>query len=820
MLSQLPPEIAFEITTNDGNSFTENATSTMIAGRGWVDVRAIRLAGTVQNLPHRFLDDENWEITVPLTDGANVIQLEAINHQGIVVGTDTITVNNTVPNPVTEQLALSEINYNPADPTAEELDKIPSLDNDDFEFLEFTNIGGQLINLVNVQITDGVHFVFPAIDLAAGEHVLVVQNIDAFRVRYGEDATIAGEFNDGTLSNGGERIAVTGVNGEEIIEIDYADNAPWPEAADGLGATLELINGSLTINNANGAVDRWRGSTNVGGTPGQANTERIGITINEVLTNTDLPATQTDAIELYNGTDAAIDISGWYLSDAGSNLLKFQIPAGTVLAAGEFLVFDESDFNPTPASPAENHFSLNGSEGDDVWLANVDRNGRVSGFVDEVHFRAAANGVTFGRTLDGQGPLAPLSRNTLGCRNSHLQLAPVVISEFSYNPGGPSPGQINIDPTITANDIEYIELHNVTGETVDLTGWRLRGGVDFDFGEGTEIGANEVVLLISFDPLDPANAAKFDALKFGIGEPAISYLGGYSGQLSDSGESFRLERPDMPPMNDPTFTPYVSVDEVTYDEHTPWPSAIGAVLARVSPVNYSGSASSWVVSNHPGQAIYQDTDFTGDGIVTAGDVDRLLDAIQQGADHSFFDVNSDGAVNAADIDALLASIDSLAGDANLDGIVNAADLNQVGLHWQRAHCMTWPDGDFTGDGAVTAADLNIVGIHWQRAMAGQRAARGQRAPRAPLGAAFDHSLFVMTDPPERIAGQLAQDNSFAPTPIASYDGTGSNDSRPTYVRYQRSLQRTTASKQSKDLKPRDIEQPLLDEVFANERWLF
>ena len=68
------------------------------------------------------------------------------------------------------------------------------------------------------------------------------------------------------------------------------------EAADGLGATLELINGSLATNNANGTVDRWRGSTNVGGTPGQANTEPVGMKINEILTNTDLPATQTDAI--------------------------------------------------------------------------------------------------------------------------------------------------------------------------------------------------------------------------------------------------------------------------------------------------------------------------------------------------------------------------------------------------------------------------------------------------------------------------------------------------------------------------------------------
>jgi hypothetical protein len=273
-------------------------------------------------------------------------------------------------------------------------------------------------------------------------------------------------------------------------------------------------------------------------------------------------------------------------------------------------------------------------------------------------------------------------------------------------------------------------------------------------------------------------------------------------------------------MNDPTFTPYISVDEVTYDEHTPWPSAIGAALARVSPVNYAGSASSWVVSSQPGEAIYQDTDFTGDGIVTAGDADRLLDAVQQGADHSFFDVNNDGAVNAADIDALLASIDSLAGDANLDGMVNAAELNQVGLHWHRAHCMTWSDGDFTGDGAVTAADLNIVGIHWQRAMAAQRAALGQRLPRAPLAAAVDNLPFAATEPIERIARQSARDNSLAPTPTELHADTSSLDSRPRYVRYQRSLQPRTVSKRSQDLVLHDIDQPVLDAVFANEGWLF
>jgi hypothetical protein len=300
-----------------------------------------------------------------------------------------------------------------------------------------------------------------------------------------------------------------------------------------------------------------------------------------------------------------------------------------------------------------------------------------------------------------------------------------------------------------------------------------------------------------------------DALQFGIGNPNVRYLGGYRGQLSDSGESFRLERPDLPPLDDPGFTPYVSVDEVTYDEHAPWPTAVGAALARVSPVNYAGQAGSWVVSSHPGLAIYEDTDFTGDGTTSASDVDRLLDAIQQGANHSFFDVNSDGAVNAADIDALLATIDSLPGDANLDGAVNAADLNQVGLHWQQARCATWSDGDFTGDGIVNAADLNVVGLNWLRTAAAPPAAQGQRPPRAPLGAAVDDSGFSVTEATDQDAGHSS------PGPVSIHQR---------HLRREGSRQPRTPSKPFSNPDQREIEmeieKPILDSVFARDLWLF
>lgn len=46
-----------------------------------------------------------------------------------------------------------------------------------------------------------------------------------------------------------------------------------------------------------------------------------------------------DWIELYNDSNAAIDISGWHLSDKESKPEKWEIPAGTMIPANGFLVF-------------------------------------------------------------------------------------------------------------------------------------------------------------------------------------------------------------------------------------------------------------------------------------------------------------------------------------------------------------------------------------------------------------------------------------------------------------------------------------------------
>ncbi|MHC5112596.1 MAG: lamin tail domain-containing protein, partial [Planctomycetota bacterium] len=636
--------------------------------------------------------------------------------------------HNFIVNPV--ELTITEINYNPADPSAEELAAIPGVGNDDFEFIEILNAGTETMDLTGVELTNGVTFDFTTgaiSSLAAGEYMLVVRDQAAFEARYGAGLPIAGEY-DGSLSNNGERLTLVDGLDNALHSTEYSDSRIWPQTADGVGATLQLKDPTGT---AADLVDKhyvWRGSTEMGGSPGTAGAGPLGVVVNEVLAHSDPPA--VDTIELLNTTGAAINIGGWYLSDAAGNLQKFQIPADTMLGAGQYIVFDETNFNV-----GDNGFGLSSGNGDDVWLTVPDGNGGIGSFVDDAHFIASLAGESFGRVPNGEGALAPMLENTFGGDNSLPRVGPLIISEFNYNPGTPSAAALAIDANLTADDLEFVEIHNPTTSEVDLSDWRLRGAVDDTIADGTMIGVGETVVLISFNPDNYDNILRLNAFRehYGIND-SVRLLGGYNGELSDNGELVELQRADLPEAPAPLPVAHVSEDFVIYDNLAPWPtgaSGNGSSLHRKAPSLFGNVATSWVAATpSPGTAVFGDLpgDFNDDGSVDADDINILFGAISEGNMASQYDLNNSGTVDQADVEFLVENIiGTFMGDANLDGKVDAMDLNQVGINWQRMDGAGWSNGDFTGDGAVSAQDLNLIGINWRN---GEAAAAHGRAPRA------------------------------------------------------------------------------------------
>lgn len=165
-------------------------------------------------------------------------------------------------------LVVSEFSYRPAKPNTLE-DPTDIYSRTDFEFVELTNISSSPIHLADVRFTDGIDFSFqgnPFVGLDSGESVLIVEDRTAFQRRYPTvpSERIAGEY-DNNLSNDGERIEIVGAEDEVIRAFTYNDKAPWPEAADGDGYSLELIN--PTSNPDHDVATNWRASQGIHGTP-------------------------------------------------------------------------------------------------------------------------------------------------------------------------------------------------------------------------------------------------------------------------------------------------------------------------------------------------------------------------------------------------------------------------------------------------------------------------------------------------------------------------------------------------------------------------
>ncbi|MCA9212136.1 MAG: lamin tail domain-containing protein, partial [Planctomycetales bacterium] len=601
-------------------------------------------------------------------------------------------------------LRITEVNYNPHAPFTQ-LGEL-NVDSDNFEFIELQNLSSSPIALQGVHFEPfagkGISFEFGEQVLAPGQHVVVVRNIEAFSSRYNNTDTMAlavavdgsiGEY-DGGLANDGELLTLRDARGRLIQQFAYEDGGAWPGRADGNASSLELadIHGDYTLGT------NYRNSSEFGGSPGFAGRGPDNrIVVNELLANSD---EQLDRIELYNRSILPINIAGWYMSDSNNDYLKYRLPTSDALNVGRFAVFDESQLG----------FRLDSISGDDVYLIEADSGGRPTRFVDRIQFDAMAPGVSLGRLPDGSGQLYPMESVTLGAPNSGPMHGDIVVTEIQYDPGDPDgPGEL------TASSMEYIELYNRGSQEVDISGWRVRGGADFDFADGTKIAAGETVTLVSFDPNDASIRTLFNLL-FTVSSSATLH-GPLRGELANDADRVRVLRPEQPAPDAPDNIPYSLVDEVAYDSTTPWPEAIGGSnrsLHRNDVDAWGNDGRNWqLAAESPSKQNFERPvpgDLDGDRLVTAVDIDLVCGAVRQASSDLTYDLNADGTVDMEDYSYLLSDIlYSMPGDANLDRLFDSSDLVLVFIAGQynddQVGNSTWASGDWNCDGEFNSGDI-------------------------------------------------------------------------------------------------------------------
>ncbi|HYV32141.1 MAG TPA: CotH kinase family protein, partial [Candidatus Binatia bacterium] len=248
------------------NSFSTNRNLVSLTGTAPVTVHTITVNGAVYWPTWTTVNA--WRLLIPVTAGPSVLNLAGLDRFGNVVSNATraITVNYTGADELAEDnVVFNEIMYHPVIPGAGYVELFNRSTNYSFD------LSGWRLH--------GVDFTFPAGTIIASRGLLVIcQDRAAFATAYGWGIPVVGQF-AGRLDNGGETLSLIQPGptpGQDLVvdRVTYDDAPPWPAAADGQGASLQLIDPDQDNNRVSNWSDGsgWKFFTYTGGVGGSGPT--------------------------------------------------------------------------------------------------------------------------------------------------------------------------------------------------------------------------------------------------------------------------------------------------------------------------------------------------------------------------------------------------------------------------------------------------------------------------------------------------------------------------------------------------------------------
>ena len=103
------------------------------------------------------------------------------------------------------------------------------------------------------------------------------------------------------------------------------------------------------------------------------------------------------------------------------------------------------------------------------------------------------------------------------------------ITEILFAPAAPTESELAIDPTLTAEDFEFVELTNTGSTPLDISGASFVEGISLSFPPQTILAAGQHILVV-------ANLTAFNLRYQGTDNVA----GEYTGKLSNDGEQLQI----------------------------------------------------------------------------------------------------------------------------------------------------------------------------------------------------------------------------------------------------------------------------------------
>lgn len=306
---------------------------------------------------------------------------------------------------------------------------------------------------------------------------------------------------------------------------------------------------------------------------------RAGVFVSEVMYHPP-QGEQLEYVELENPSGAVVDVSGWALTGG----IRFVFPESTLVGAGERLLVLRSAEEFLEAHPSVDPSIVVGEYGGGLSNGG-DRFELLDSTAALIDSVAYDDDSPWDFLADGEGP--SLER-VCGSAPGHLPeswrsgAGPVGPGEPAGSPGRPGippecPPEPPVRPPVFLSEIlyhavleesieerhEFVEIHNASDEPVSLAGWRLAGGVEFEFPADAEIAPGGYRVIAR----DRAALASVEAWEL----TEADLLGDYDRTLSNRGEKVMLLAADGQ-----------GVDSVTYSDRFPWPVAADAMGAGQS----------------------------------------------------------------------------------------------------------------------------------------------------------------------------------------------------------------------------------------------
>ncbi|MEM6343573.1 MAG: lamin tail domain-containing protein [Bacteroidota bacterium] len=524
------------------------------------------------------------ELSSPSLDNALAGSWEASVPQG---GTPK-AANSRFCDPSPPNLIINEIQYNYDAP-------LGSLEAGDW--LELHNPNTTSLDLSDWQIQDQQNvFLLPAgANIPANGYAILASDPTAFAMAHPTANLVFGPlgFN---LNNGGEQLILSSDQGCLVDALQYSDQSPWPQEADGSGESLALAD----PNTDNADPLAWFASHNLGGTPQMANTSGLCdsaalnyLVINEINYHSPAALDPGDWVEIYNPYPYDIDLSGWEFHNDDH---FFKIPAFTIISAQSYLVLAENLFAFQAIFPSVSPvigdfaFSLD-NDGETLALLTAERC-----LVDMVDYGDRLPWVSL---PDGLGPslalIAPSAdnQNPANWQSSSLGGANFGSPGQPNNLPDPCTGLSSSAREIVINEISYnaslgfdagnwLELHNPSPDPIDLSQWQLHDSdTAYLLPNNTWLNAGEYLVLAE------------EVALFNSKYPSVNNVIGNLGfGFSNQGERLLLYSQSA-----------CLIDSVNYDDKTPWPSEAdgdGPSIELDAPNLDNALAQNWSASDGPG----------------------------------------------------------------------------------------------------------------------------------------------------------------------------------------------------------------------------